>query len=219
MVSYPDILLSRSAYPPIGAKEVVDYFFIRKTDKDLYQKLKEGFELEELVNLIIPEGTTERDIFELSVFLYGYFDVKHLDFRVSEKPYKDYYTHGMEAYSASDIVFSMEPAFPVFLFAEKLYERSLEVKALNEFITHSFEHKPTRCNYWHFQLFAEDDQQKRIPREEANKGKRKRNKIRAQFLLEHITEKAVCKELSELVPFRRDDFDTLIAPGPVVYLP
>jgi len=50
----------------------------------------------------------------------------------------------------------------------------------------SFSHKPTRVNYWHFELWVKDGTGNRIPREKSNA----RTKYLAKSILEYIVAEA-----------------------------
>jgi hypothetical protein len=66
----------------------------------------------------------------------------------------------------------------------------------------SFSHKPTRVNYWHFELWVKDGTGVRIPRDKSNAHTR----YLAKSLLEYIIAEAVISKV-DTIPFKRSDFD------------
>ena len=77
---YPEVLISHRAYPGLNEKDILPWFFIRRTDEDIYLFL-EKFKPLEIIDKLLP-NTTKRDVFVLSVSLYGYYDETHLSFKV-----------------------------------------------------------------------------------------------------------------------------------------
>jgi hypothetical protein len=68
--------------------------------------------------------------------------------------------------------------------------------------TLSFSHKPTRVNYWHFELWVIDSLGNRIPRDKSST----RIKYLAKSILEYILAEAVVFK-SSVKPFKRLDFE------------
>ncbi|GHU02189.1 hypothetical protein FACS1894147_03540 [Spirochaetia bacterium] len=69
----------------------------------------------------------------------------------------------------------------------------------------SFSHKPTRANYWHFELWVRDASGERIPRDKSNA----HTKYLAKSLLEYIVAEAIISR-ADVKPFKRDDFDNAL---------
>jgi hypothetical protein len=65
-----------------------------------------------------------------------------------------------------------------------------------------FSHKPTRINYWHFELWVKDSAGVRMPRDKSNIHAR----YLAKSLLEYITASAVVFK-AETIPFKCPEFD------------
>jgi hypothetical protein len=90
--------------------------------------------------------------------------------------------------------------FPLFLSTTKLYAQPINFSG--EKFMSSFLHKPTRINYWHFQLFTRDDKGKVIPRDKD----RSRLKHLAKHILENIVIPAICPKTA-IKRFQKIDFD------------
>ena len=123
-------------YPAeLNSEDVKDYYFVRETEDNLY--IQDNLTSDDFIRKIIPPHTSSTDVFELSVFLYGYYNEKHIGIR-------------------------KQGVFPLFLKAKKLYEQSILYE--NEHYVLSFYHCPTDENYWHFQLYTVDSDNNKIPR-------------------------------------------------------
>ena len=83
-----------------------------------------------------------------------------------------------------DIQFEERNLFPLYLNADKLYNKDVTFEGTK--YTLSYEHKPNIVNYWHFQIFT-DENSFRLKRE-CKAGKYKRL---ARHLLENILVKAI----------------------------
>ena len=101
---------------------------------------------------------------------------------------------------ASDIKFSHEEAYPLFLAAAKLDRQEIDFNGEMHIL--SFSHKPTRINYWHFELWVRDGAGNRIPRDKSSA----HTKYLAKSILEYIIAEAVLFKTS-VNSFRRPDFE------------
>ena len=80
---YPEILLPRHAYPVLENDDVKDNALVRETMSDVYQFLaKEGYEPDDILPYVVAPQPSLREVFELSVFLYGYYTEQHIGLRV-----------------------------------------------------------------------------------------------------------------------------------------
>jgi hypothetical protein len=149
-------------YPVLSGEEISHCSFVRETETNLY--IQDNFNADDFIRKIIPLKTSSADVFELSVFLYGYFNEKHIGIR---KPGR---------------------FFPLFLRVNKLYKRSILYE--NEYYTLSFFHSPNETNYWHFQLDTVDSTNKKIPRDTG----KAREKRLAKFIIREYIKKAICKK-------------------------
>jgi len=193
MEQYPEILVSHKAYPDLDNKVVSKYYFIRRTEENIYP-LFEKYTPLELIDKILPY-TTKRDVFVLSVTLFGYFEEKHLLLKVADKHLHQYWDRTMPDFPIDQIKYSIEFGCPLFFKAEKLFEYPFSFE--NEFFYLSFWHKPTIVNYWHFQLFTRDSNGVHLPREplpgeKESKAESKRLRHLAIAVLEYIISKSIC---------------------------
>jgi hypothetical protein len=204
MALYPEILISHQSYPALDEKVVSSYSFIRKTDEDIYPLIKR-FKPLELIDKILP-NTTKRDIFVLSVSLYGYFEENHILLKVSDNNLNKYWDRAMPDLPAEQITFSIEKGYPLYFYAKKLYEQPILFE--NDIYCLSFWHKPTISNYWHFQLFTRDSNGQHLPREpkpEEKENKTEEKKLRrlAIMVLEYLISEAICS-ISEVQKFQHE---------------
>lgn len=108
--------------------------------------------------ILKPNGDIE--IYSLSLFLYGTYNEKHFDIVVTDKEYFSYWDGKEEL---NDIPFERKEQFGIFLKADVLKNKTIvfenNKQQIDRYTLH-YEHKPTRSNYWHFELFVtknEDD--------------------------------------------------------------
>ena len=193
MELYPEVLVSQQAKPVLDEKVVSAYYFIRKTDIDLYPLLKIYTPLE-LIDKILP-NTTKRDVFVLSVSLYGYYDESHIAINVSDKTLNNHWIKTMADYPIEQIEYTIESWHPLFLQAKKLYERPFSFEG--EMFYLSFWHKPTIVNYWHFQLFTRDSNGEHLPRdqkpgEKETKAEGRKLRRLATTILEYLISESIC---------------------------
>jgi hypothetical protein len=82
---YPTALLPHHTYPAsLPGEEILDCFFVRETKEDLYPLFGSGFDSDDLIRKIIVSPTPKRDVFEFSIFLYGYYHEDHFGIRASD---------------------------------------------------------------------------------------------------------------------------------------
>jgi hypothetical protein len=129
-----------------------------------------------------------REVFELSVFLYGYYDERYTGIRVEDSALYADWTNEQPDLKAGDIQFSQETVYPLFLRAEKLDKQEIDFNDEPYFL--SFSHKPSRVNYWHCELWTQDSTGNRIPRDKSSA----HIKYLAKSLLEYIITEAVCSK-------------------------
>lgn len=162
---YPD-------YPILSGEEICHCSFVRETETNLY--IQKNLTADDYIRIIIPSKTSSADVFELSVFLYGYFNEKHIGIR---KPGR---------------------FFPLFLRVNELYKRSIQYE--NELYILSFSHCPNTANYWHFQLNTVDSSNIRIPRD----ARKSREKNLAKLIIREYIKKAICTKSEVIPFQRRD---------------
>jgi hypothetical protein len=86
MALYPPILLPEKAYPLLANGEISNNTLIRETTTDLYLLLgKKGYTPDDILPFIVAPRPSLREVFELSLFLYGYYDERCCGIRVNDK--------------------------------------------------------------------------------------------------------------------------------------
>lgn len=204
MELYPEVLISHQDYPELENEMISSFFFIRRTEEDIYPFLKKYKPLE-LIDKILPY-TTKRDVFVFSVSLYGYFSERHISLKVSDNNLNQYWSRTIPDVSAEHIVYSIESGYPLFLSAKKLYKHSFSFEDENFCL--SFWHRPTIANYWHFQLFTYDSNGQYLPREpkpgeKETKTEEKKLRRLATVVLEYLISESICLQ-SEAKKFHCD---------------
>jgi len=198
---YPEILLSRQTYPVLKNDDVKYNALVRETIVDVYQFLtKPGYEPDDILPLVIAPQPSLREIFELSTFLYGYYEDQHIGIRVKDTALYADWNKELPELMADDIQFFQEIAFPLYLAAAKLDRQEIDFNGEAHIL--SFSHKPTRVNYWHFELWVKDSTGNRIPRDKSNA----HTKYLAKSILEYIISEAVLFKTSVNV-FKSSDFE------------
>ena len=201
MEHYPAILLSRQAYPILKNDDVKDNALVRETMVDVYRFLaKPGYEPDDILSLVIAPQPSLREVFALSTFLYGYYEDQHIGIRACDAALYAEWNNELPDLMAGDIQFFKEKASPLFLAARKLDRQEIDFNGETHIL--SFSHKPTRVNYWHFELWVSDGAGNRIPREKSNI----HTKHLAKSILEYIVSEAVLLKASVNV-FKRSDFE------------
>jgi hypothetical protein len=199
---YPEILLSRQTYPSLKNDDVKENALVRETIADVYQYLtKPGYEPDDILSLVIAPQPSLREVFTLSTFLYGYYEDQHIGIRVNDVSLYAYWNKELPELIADDIQFFKEKAFPLYLATIKLDRQEIDFNG--EMYILSFSHKPTRINYWHFELWVKDNDGNHIPKEKSNA----HTKHLAKSILEYIISEAVLLKTSVNV-FKRSDFES-----------
>jgi hypothetical protein len=198
---YPEILLPRQTYPVLENKDITDNALARETTIDVYPFLeKAGYEPDDILPFVVAPQPSLREVFELSAFLYGYYEEKHIGIRVDDAALYADWNKNLPELKAADIKFSQEEAYPLFLAAAKLDRQEIDFNGEMHIL--SFSHKPTRVNYWHFELWVKDSAGNRIPRDKSGA----HTKYLAKSILEYIIAEAVLFKASVKI-FQRPDFE------------
>ena len=200
-MEYPKILLPRQTYLMLDNEDVKDNAFVRETKIDVYQFLsKSGYEPDDILPLVVAPQPSLREVFELSVFLYGYFVERYIGIKVNDTTFYSDWNNELPELKIEDIGFTKGNAYPLFLAASKLNRQEIEYNGETHIL--SFSHKPTCVNYWHFELWVKDSTGNRIPRDKSST----RIKYLAKSILEYIIAEAVVFKNS-VKPFKRFDFE------------
>jgi hypothetical protein len=198
---YPSSLLPQKAYPLLANEEISNNALIRETTTNLYFLLeKKGYTPDDILSFIVAPQPSLREVFELSLVLYGYYDERHCGIRVNDKTLIADWTEEQLELAVETIQFTQESVWPLFLAAKKLDRQVIDFNG-EEYLL-SFSHKPTRVNYWHFELWIKDSSGARIPRDKRSAHTR----YLAKSLLEYIIVEAVISKV-DAMPFTRADFD------------
>jgi hypothetical protein len=196
MALYPASLLPPRTYHILANEEILNNALVRETTTNLYLILgKKGYTPDDILPFIVAPQPALREVFELSLFLYGYYDERHCGIRVDDKTLYADWTKDQPELLAETIQFTQESAWPLFLAAKKLDRQLINFNG-EEYVL-SFSHKPTRVNYWHFELWVKDRAGARIPRGKRNAHTR----YLAKSLLEYIIAEAVISK-AEARPFK-----------------
>ena len=167
MTRYPEILFPRRYYPILENKDVKDNALVRETTANVYQFLaKTGYEPDDILPLVVAPQPSLREVFEFSVFLYGYYEEHHAGIRADDAALYADWNKELPDLRVVDINFSQKKAWTLFLDAIKLDRQEIDFNS--ETFILSFSHKPTRANYWHFELWVKDSAGNRIPRDRNN---------------------------------------------------
>ena len=191
MTYYPEVLLPRRNYPILENKDIKDNALVRETIINVYQFLtKTGYEPDDILHFLVAPQPSLREVFQLSVFLYGYYEEQHMGIRVDDTDLYGDWNKDLPELNAVDIKFSQKQAWPFFLAAAILDRQEIDFNG--EMYILSFSHKPTRVNYWHFELWVKDSIGNRIPRDRSGA----HAKYLAKSILEYIVAEAVVTKTS-----------------------
>jgi len=181
-------------------KDVKDNALLRETKSDVYQFLsKPGYEPDDILPLVVAPQPSLREVFELSTFLYGYYEEKHIGIRADDSALYTDWHNDMPEFKIEDIKFSQVSAYPLFLAASRLNNQEIDFNGETYIL--SFSHKPTRINYWHFELWVKDSIENRIPRDKSSA----LIKYLAKSILEYIISEVIITKTS-VIPFMNSCF-------------
>jgi hypothetical protein len=201
MAVYPAPLLPQKTYRLLTNGEISNNALVRETTVNLYLLLgKKGYTPDDILSFIVAPQPSLREVFELSLFLYGYYDERHCGIRVNDQTLYADWTKEQPELTAGTIQFTQGKVWPLFLAAKKLDRQIIDFNGEEHLL--SFSHRPTRVNYWHFELWVKDSAGARIPRDKSNAHTR----YLAKSLLEYIIAEAVVSK-AETMPFKRPEFD------------
>lgn len=212
---YPSCLLPKKKYKIITPESVKDYYFIRETEKDVYKMFQEaGEEGKEQIYAAVEKeikgaSRPSSEVFEMSLFLYGIFNEKHIGIIVEDKKLtKKDWSSGEKV--TRFVPFSRNNAkFPLYLKCSTMFNRNkLEFEGHSYEL--SYEHKPNLANYWHFQIYSTECNN-RIVRD-LNKYKNEKSsdgtsleklyKRYSKHLLSIIARESICFDKSELKKYK-----------------
>jgi hypothetical protein len=106
---YPSSLLPQKAYPLLANEEISNNALIRETTTDLYLFLgKKGYTPDDILPFIVAPQPSLREVFELSLFLYGYYDERYCGIRVNDKALYAGWMEEQPELTAATIQFTQE---------------------------------------------------------------------------------------------------------------
>lgn len=177
---YPQELLPRkSKVSPVPDESSM---FVRTLREFPYDCIEDKEFLPEISDAILaPNGDLE--VYSLSLYIYGVYNENHFDIVVTDKDYFAYW-NGIE--ELSDVPFELQKRYAIFLKANSLKDKSVEFvndKGELDFYRLHYEHKPTRSNFWHFELFVtKNDEENHVPRKSSATRKSVAEKIKEDIL-------------------------------------
>jgi hypothetical protein len=111
MALYPASLLPKRAYPILTNEELSNNALVRETAANLYLLLgKKGYTPDDILPLVVAPQPSLREVFELSLFLYGYYDERYCGIRVNDKALYGDWTKEEPELAAETIQFVQEKA-------------------------------------------------------------------------------------------------------------
>lgn len=177
---YPQELLPRKNIPvPTTNKSSL---FVRTLKAFPCDCIDEDEFLPEITDAILaPNGDVE--IYSLSLYIYGIYNEKHFNIVVTDKAYFSSWDGEEEL---TDIPYEEQKRFAIFLKTDTLKDKSISYKndrgETDMYYLH-YEHKPTRSNFWHFELFVtKNNETIHIPRKTGATRKIVAEKIKEDIL-------------------------------------
>ena len=177
---YPQELLPRKSIksPTVD----IDSMFVRTLKIFPYDCLEGDNFLPEITDeILVPKG--EIEIYSLSLYIYGVYNENHFNIIVSDRDYNSDWD-GQE--ELSDVPYELQERFAVFLKTSLLEDNTIEYtdeKGHKDLYHLHYEHKPTRANFWHFELFVtKNDEIEHIPRKSGATREKVAEKIKDDIL-------------------------------------
>ena len=177
---YPQELLPRKnlSVPATNSSSI----FVRTLREFPYDCIDDNEFLPEITDAILaPNGDLE--VFSLSLYIYGIYRESHFEIVVTDKEYFQSWDGEEEL---TDVPFEEQERFAAFLKTETLRDKSIPYvneKGETDIYTLHYEHKPTRSNFWHFELFVtKNNETVHIPRKSGATRKAVAEKIKEDIL-------------------------------------
>lgn len=177
---YPQELLPRKnlSVPATNSSTM----FVRTLKEFPYDCIDNNEFLPEITDAILaPNGDLE--VFSLSLYIYGIYKESHFDIVVTDKEYFQGWDGEEEL---TDVPYEEQERFAAFLRTETLRDKSIPYvneKGEVDIYTLHYEHKPTRSNFWHFELFVtKNNETVHIPRKSGATRKAVAEKIKEDIL-------------------------------------
>lgn len=165
-MQYPDKLIPRLKYSKISFNNSLLGYFLRAVHQDLEAYYEDEEYTQDVIYLISgPAGL--KDVFEMSLSLYGPVTRDDCKIRVRDLSLTGDWD-GVEELDSANIECAPFYKDSLILKASYIYNKEVKTEKASSDIESiiSFEHKPTRSNFWHFQVFICDKKtQTRYPRQ------------------------------------------------------
>lgn len=169
----------------------------------------------------------KKDLFGLSCNLHGKFKLENLKFVADKKDslgYNEYWKEGDKVLADKDIKYTVtSDTYAVFLgeiitvHGQKFpYSKSIETKekvkvdgkekTKTTFVTTPFNgkilvvHRPTRCNFWHFEIIILDQDNNEILRNKAQEWAKSAADAHIDFLIKHFGKRDEPSDFDEVKP-------------------
>ncbi|MBR1639789.1 MAG: hypothetical protein IJ688_10435 [Treponema sp.] len=203
-MNYPRLLRPQPNFDIKTPSQLTTSFLIRETEINLYKYIDEHHFIsnedfnacsDEVLKEFLNYTNSSKEIFELSLYIFGTFTLEHLGLKLCSKEDVNKYLYVFwrpgVCIPEEDVPCTQSSnVFPVFFRAKDLTyhidyfdkETSSEMS-----IEASFEHMPNLINYYHCQLFSNENNQK-LSKQLGNK---KYSRL-ARFLIKELFVKAVC---------------------------
>lgn len=157
---YPAELLPRADFKLISSEDIPSKAcFLRRsrfnTELDTFDELGEPY-----VSALVEDAT---ELFGYSINILGLFEPFHADFCPNEnckQICREYWNESQELLRAEEIEFTIEQKIPLYLRLDSIYNAGFpydnrQGNGQQEGRFFVF-HKPTRCNFWHFEIHIID---------------------------------------------------------------
>lgn len=177
---YPQELLPRKSYTSPVTDETS--MFIRTLREFPYDCIEDEEFLPEISDAILaPNGDLE--IYSLSLYIYGVYNEEHFNIVVTDK---DYFADWDGIEELTDVPFELQDRFAIFLKTNSLKDKTVPYtneKGETDLYNLHYEHKPTRSNFWHFELFVtKNDEETHVPKKSGATRKFVAEKIKEDIL-------------------------------------
>ncbi len=191
---YPQEIIPEPGMGKLSNESLKDKLLIRILSQRLIDYIDDGVFQLEIVSLILgSQSSTE--VFELSTILLGSYLPKYCTLDVVDKKYYEYWDFIEKIYASNISYNENSNLLPLYLNCNSIIGVSVSYKTFdqkNAEVVVKIEHKPTRCNYWHFEVFVCDNQNNKIPRTKHSNWA----KVLAQKILEDVIYNSINVEFS-----------------------
>jgi len=200
-MEYPEELLPQHNYKVIETKDLnPEHSILRKSLRSKTESLDNLGDVR--IDAIFEK---EKEVFGLSINLFGIFTCEYLKIIVINTKFHEDWNPGDKIPIIDEIEFTIdENAFPLFFKIKDLHNKSIpykknlpKIKGIKNFEGFCcIDHKPTKCNFWHFELSVYDSDLKQTY---INASKKTWQKEIAHFLSKSILKMHVSIDVPEKI--------------------